>query len=158
MLVRDFRQVDAREVLALAPRLTVGTAVWRDPAAVASAVRTWVQGSIEAAVSGTARLLVAEDTNGAVAGFVTWSTQRHWSGEIDANIGELVVARSYESKGVGRSLVEAVIEEARAAGHARISLSTGLGNSRALTFYDSLGFQGEDITLTRDLETKPDSP
>jgi ribosomal protein S18 acetylase RimI-like enzyme len=94
-------------------------------------------------------VLVAEVEGGGLIGFVTVSPGRHWSGETDASIGELVVAPDAESRGVGTALVEAAVEYARAEGYARISVSTGAANARALRLYRRLGFEDEDVSLSR---------
>ena len=45
---------------------------------------------------------------------------------------------------MGRALVDAVVADARAAGAARISLQTEVGNDRALALYRSVGFEVVD--------------
>ena len=63
-------------MLSLATRLTIGVAPWRDPAAVAAAVRGWVMSSIiDAAV------FVAHDDH-TVLGFVTVAERRHFTGVL----------------------------------------------------------------------------
>lgn len=78
------------QVLAPAPRLTASVAAWRDPGAVLRAVKQWVAGSPSQAGSGSAGLLVAE-VDGRVVGFVSIATRRHFTGEEDAYVGELIV-------------------------------------------------------------------
>jgi ribosomal protein S18 acetylase RimI-like enzyme len=145
MLIREFRPSDRDAVLALAPRLTEGVAPWRDPDAVGRAVRQWVEGSIR---SGT--VFVADD-DGRVAGFVSASTREHWSGAVDAYIGELVVDPAAEGRGVGRALVAAVEAWAVESGLRLLTLETGAANASARAFYRRLGFAEEDVRLTRRL-------
>ena len=141
---------DGAALLPLATRLTEGVAPWRSAGDVEAAVVGWVEASLDAMSEPDHAVLVAE-VEGRVIGFVTLSAGRHWSGETDASIGELVVAPEAEGRGVGAALVEAVVEHARAAGYARISVSTGAANARALRLYRRLGFVDEDVSLSRAL-------
>ena len=95
-------------------------------------------------------VLVAE-LDERIVGFITLSPGRHWAGELDGSIGELVVDRDAESQGVGAALVEAIIARAKEEGYTRISVSTGAANARARGLYARLGFEDEDITLSRAL-------
>ena len=139
---------DEAALLPLATRLTEGVAPWRSAADVEAAVVGWVETSLDAMSEPDHAVLVAE-VEGRVIGFVTLSAGRHWSGETDASIGELVVAPEAEGRG---ALVEAVVEHARAAGYARIAVSTGAANARALRLYRRLGFVDEDVSLSRPLD------
>ena len=93
-------------------------------------------------------MLVA-DLDGAVVGFVSVSVKQHWAGDRDAYIGELVVDATHEGQGVGRALVGAAVRWAQERGLSRITLETGAANRRARQFYATLGFEEEDIRLTR---------
>ena len=57
---------------------------------------------------------------------------------------DLYVAPDHRRQGVGRALVDAVVADARAAGAARISLQTEVGNDRALALYRDAGFEVVD--------------
>lgn len=146
LVVRDYRESDRAAVLALAPRLGEGVAALRDPEAVRRAVLGWVEGSIR-----SGGVLVAE-IGDEVVGFVSASTREHWSGDLDAYIGELVVDRAAEGRGVGRALVAAVENWAVGRGLTRLTLETGAANAPARSFYRRLGFAEEDVRLTRVLD------
>jgi ribosomal protein S18 acetylase RimI-like enzyme len=148
--IRRATDTDEGAVLALADRLCEGVAAWRDSEAVLQAVRGWVRSSLDTREDTGHAVLVAE-VDGAVVGFVTVSPSRHWSGERDASIGELVVAPEAEGRGVGSALVEAAISYARESGEGRISVSTGAANERARQLYARLGFEPEDVSLSRRL-------
>lgn len=150
--IRRFRIADRDRVLALSERLTVGVAPWRDEVEVATATRRWLDESTSEEFDGVA--LVAE-TDGDLLGFVSVSTTRHFSGEVDSYIGELVVAPAFEGRGVGSALVEAAQRVAIERGHRCLTLSTGAANDRAIALYRRLGFEPEDVKLTRTLPHSP---
>ena len=61
---------------------------------------------------------------------------------------DLDVALGHRRLGVGRALVDTAVADARAAGAARISLQTEVGNDGAVALYRSAGFEVVDeLTL-----------
>ena len=56
-----------------------------------------------------------------------------------ASLG-ISIAREYWGLGIGRALVGACIECARAAGYAQLELEVAAGNDRAIALYESQGF------------------
>jgi GNAT superfamily N-acetyltransferase len=97
----------------MAERLREGVAAWRDPEAVLSAVTSWVRDSLADLANPDTAAFVAE-RDGEVVGFVCVSERSHFTGEVDAYIGELVVSRRAEGSGVGRALVGAAEDWGRA--------------------------------------------
>ena len=150
LTIRAATGADADAVRSLADRLREGVAPWRDSSAVTKAVRAWVEGSLDAMDEPGHAVLVAE-TGGTILGFVTVSPGRHWSGASEPSIGELVVVPEAEGQGIGAALVEAAMAHARREGHSRISVSTGAANGRARALYRRLGFEDEDVVLSRAL-------
>ncbi|MGV9771443.1 N-acetyltransferase family protein [Streptosporangium sp. NPDC003464] len=148
VVVRPYRDEDRDAIVTLAPRLTEGVAAWRDAAAVSVAVRGWVTGSLGQGNSDGHGVLVAV-RDGRVAGFVTVTTRRHFTGQVDAYIGELVVSAEAERMGIGRALVNAAESWARDHGLQRITLETGAANVRARSFYRALGYAEEEVRLSR---------
>lgn len=138
---------DAETVLGLADRLTVGVAPWRDPDEVLAAVRGWVTEAIAGA--GDDEPVWVAVLDGAVVGFVHAGERRHFSGERDGYVGELVVAESAERHGIGRALLAAAEDWAAGRGLRRLSLETGAANTAARAFYAALGYQEEDVRLSR---------
>ena len=146
--IRAYCEADRAAVLALAPRLTEGVAPWRRPDAVAAAVVGWVEHDlVDAAEPG--RVVLVADVDGAVAGFAAGEERSHWSGDLDLYVGELVVSADKAGSGVGRALVEAMTAWASERGIGRLTLETGAANRAALAFYERLGFEPEDVRLTR---------
>jgi ribosomal protein S18 acetylase RimI-like enzyme len=140
-------------VLHLAARLQEGVAPWRVATAVRTAVEEWVREAVDSEVSESRAIFVA-DEGGKVVGFVTTSTRRHFAGDLDAYVGELVVDRRAERRGIGRMLMAAAEDWARKQGLAHISLDTGAANAHARAFYRALGYQEEDVKLTKPLRPK----
>jgi ribosomal protein S18 acetylase RimI-like enzyme len=153
MIVRSYEPRDRERVLALAERLREGVAPWRDATAVGAAVERWVRDAVDSDATEPRAVFVAEE-DGDVVGFVTTSTRRHFAGELDAYVGELVVDRRAEGRGIGRMLMDAAERWGRELGLAHISLDTGAANAHARAFYGALGYEEEDVKLTKPLEKK----
>jgi ribosomal protein S18 acetylase RimI-like enzyme len=147
VVVMPYADDDREAVLALAPRLCIGVAPWRPLDGVRSVVGAWFEESVDAAGEGHA-VFVAR-VGGAIVGMVAVWEQRHWSGALDAYIGELATAEDHEGRGIGRALLAAAERWAAARGLEHITLETGSGNTRARGFYRSLGFREEEVRLTR---------
>jgi ribosomal protein S18 acetylase RimI-like enzyme len=99
---------------------------------------------IEATVSilledrSTEFLLVGEPE----AGFVqTRFRLSVWTGTEDAWLEDLFVDESARGEGLGRILVEAAVERARARGCDRIQLDVNQANEAAVALYESCGFR-----------------
>jgi L-amino acid N-acyltransferase len=147
--VRAYDLADREAVLALAPRLTEGVAGWRDPHRVFTAVTGWVRDSLLEHSDPGRAVFVADD--GEVLGFVTVSRSKHWAGDSDAYIGELVVSPEAEGRGIGRRLVQRVERWARERGLATVTLETGAANLPARNFYATLNFREEEVRLSKPL-------
>jgi ribosomal protein S18 acetylase RimI-like enzyme len=73
-----------------------------------------------------------------------------WTGTPEAYLQELYVAPELRGRGIGRALLEAAMDTARAAGAAGIDLNTGETDTAARGLYESSGFTN--------LEGGPDGP
>jgi ribosomal protein S18 acetylase RimI-like enzyme len=153
VIVRPYEPRDREAVLSLAERLQEGVAPWRDAPAVRAAVTEWVRDAVDSDTSESRAVFVTEE-DGEVVGFVTASTRRHFAGELDVYVGELVVDRKAEGRGIGRMLMAAVEDWGREQGLAHISLDTGAANAHARAFYRALGYEEEDVKLTKPLHPK----
>jgi len=151
--IRAYRSGDRHDLRALADRLAVGRPSWRDHDRWSRAVRGWVEASIAAADEDGHALLVAErGTDSRLAGFVSVGSRTHFTGDVDAYVGELAVAAWAEGRGAGRALLDAAEAWAAAHGYARLTLETGAANQRALDFYRRAGYLREDVRLTKLLD------
>jgi GNAT superfamily N-acetyltransferase len=150
MRVRPYTTPDRDAVLARGDRLVIGLAPWRDPAKMHAAARRWIEGDI-ARIGETCAVLVAEDATGHLLGFVAVAHDVHFTGDGQAYVGELVVAQHAEGRGVGRVLMSAAEEWARARGYGFVILETGAANVGARAFYARLGYGEESVKLVKPL-------
>ena len=100
-------------------------------------------------------LLAAADPDGPPAGVAQlrfrWTV---WWAAEDCWLEDLYVADSARGAGLGRALVEATVDRARAHGCRRVELDVNTQNAAALTLYRSCGFAtgksgGEDLLMSR---------
>jgi ribosomal protein S18 acetylase RimI-like enzyme len=146
--VRAFEPTDSEFILSLAPRLTIGIPKWRDPEKMVTTAQGWLMESM--AKHGRETLVfVAQDSAGERLGFAMVEPSKHFTGTPEAYMGELVVSEEAERRGVGRALVDACTEWARAQGYSILALNTGAGNVVARRFYSGLGFLEEDVRLVK---------
>jgi len=71
---------------------------------------------------------------------VSLAERRHFTGDLDAYIGEVVVDGTVEGRGAGRALMTAAERWAANRGLPRITLETGTRNQRARRFYANAGY------------------
>jgi len=150
IVIRTGTDADLEAVLALAPRLAVGVAPWRDQAEAIAAGRRWLEGSLAAAARGDGAVFVAAVAD-QVLGVISIAPSTHFTGERDGYIGELAVAEHASRQGIGRALIGAADAWARDRGLAHLTLHTGARNAGARAFYAALGFETEEVRLTRPL-------
>ena len=73
-----------------------------------------------------------------------------WADALECYLAELYVVPERRGHGLGRALMEAAIETARAEGATHMDLGTGEDDAAARALYESLGFSNR--------EGKPDGP
>lgn len=146
--IRACQPGDRSQVLALAPRLTEGVAPWRDPAAVGRAAQNWVQASLDGAAQPGHAVYVAVAGH-RVVGVVSVREQAHFTGQLDAYVGELAVAPGMERRGIATALMDAAEAWAAERGLAFLTLHTGAANQIARNLYRRLGFREEELQLTK---------
>jgi len=154
--IRPYRLQDRQEAMSLAGRLEIGVAPWRDPDAVRATVVGWVRDSLDSCTAEDREVFVAVDA-ARLVGVVTVGQRQHFTGETDAYVGELVVAEGMERRGVGTLLMQAAEEWGRRRGLQYLTLETGAANSPAKAFYSSLGYQEEDVRLTKELDPRSET-
>jgi ribosomal protein S18 acetylase RimI-like enzyme len=159
--VRPYDDRDHDAVLALGVRLTHGAPPWRDAERWRAAVLGWVAEWLDAAHSPTHAVFVAvgdqaDEQQDVLLGFVAVSARTHATGDIDAYVGELVVAEAATRRGVGRALLAAAESWARTQGFRVLSLETEGANTAARGLYASEGFVEEEVRLSKVLGPPPD--
>jgi ribosomal protein S18 acetylase RimI-like enzyme len=155
--IRPFQPADRSQVLALAPRLTEGVAPRRDPAAVRRAAQNWVQTSIDAAAEPGHAVYVAI-ARGRVVGVVSIREQAHFTGQVDAYVGELAVASGMTRRGIATALMNAAEAWAAERGLAFLTLHTGAANQPARSLYRRLGYDEEELLLTKAIPARHKHP
>jgi len=96
-------------------------------------------------------ILVAE-IEGVVAGFVNFMTRKTiLHGGLSGLIDELIVAKSYRGKGIGKQLLSSAIEKSRQLGCCEVEVSTEKTNIKAREFYRQYGFTERGVLFEIDL-------
>lgn len=146
--IREYIPADLDAIVALAPRLTEGKAPWRDDAAWLAAVQGWIRDAIDGARQPDQVVYVAVHGD-QVVGVVHAAERTHFTGQLDAYVGELVTATGMERRGIARALMAAAEAWGAARGLDHLTLETGAANHGARAFYASLGYLEEDVRLTK---------
>ncbi len=141
MTIRAARSDDLEALVGLFCRYL---GFYEEPADSAD-VTAYLRGHLEA---GTSTILVA-DLDDELVGFAqlypTWESLSLTSRWI---LYDLYVAAHARRRGVGRALVLAALDHARASGAGSVSLDTARGNAPAQALYASLGFERDDEFVT----------
>jgi ribosomal protein S18 acetylase RimI-like enzyme len=148
--IREYHPVDNDAVLALAPRLMEGRPAWRDAEAWLAAVQGWLRSAADSADQPDQVVYVAVDGD-QVVGVVHAAERTHFTGQVDAYVGELVTAAGQERRGIARALMRAAEHWGAARGLDYLTLETGVANHGARAFYASLGYLEEDVRLTKSI-------
>jgi ribosomal protein S18 acetylase RimI-like enzyme len=152
--IRPYRPGDREQVMAIAPRLAEWVASWRDQDAVLAAVHGWVRDSVDSCGQpGHAAYVAALGQH--VAGFVSVSERTHFTGQADAYVGELAVQSGMERRGIATRLMAAAEAWAAQRGLPFLTLETGAANRPARDLYRALGYQEEDVRLTKAVLPRP---
>ena len=80
-----------------------------------------------------------------VAGLEAENFSLPWSKRQLEDITNIVVKEAYRGRGIGTSLVKALLEEGRRLGMQEFTLEVRAGNQAAIHVYESLGFVCEGI-------------
>jgi ribosomal protein S18 acetylase RimI-like enzyme len=98
-------------------------------------------------------ILVAEAGQGQVVGLLTMSQRwTLWHAGPCALIEELVVDEGARRQGIGRALIQAALDWARAQGCSEVELSTEPDNLKAQAFYRRLGFESTALLLEYEMD------
>jgi ribosomal-protein-alanine N-acetyltransferase len=90
-----------------------------------------------------AAVLVAETPEG-IVGRLSIARDTHPASEHVADLG-LIVASGYRRRGIGRALLDAAVDWARAAGIRKLELHVFPHNEPAINLYEKLGYEREGL-------------
>ena len=134
-----------------APELTeLGDAVAAEPEGWLATVNGWRSAADERRYLRAVRryphaaVLVAEAEDGHVVGRLSISRDQHPASRHVADLGLMVDAR-YRRQGIGRALLKASVEWARAAGIRKLELHVFPWNAGAIALYEDFGFVREGL-------------
>ena len=149
--IRPFAAGDRAFLARLAPRLDPGpTASPRDPAVMERFFANLAGNSL-APEPGAAAFVATID--GVPAGVVVVHPDSdYFTGHPRAYVDILVVAPEAEGQGVGRTLLGHVEAWARERDFREVVLDVFAGNSRAIAFYERVGYQRDHIRLAKPLD------
>ncbi len=97
-------------------------------------------------------LFIAETDEGQRAGFLHIQiSSDFFSGRSNCHVSDLVIAKGWDGKGLGRALLEYAERFAREHQCERLTLSVFPGNERARKLYDEFGFHTDILRLAKPL-------
>lgn len=96
----------------------------------------WSEESLRLFLTEPHRGWVWRDGSGTVLGYVGL-----FCAPDEGEVTDLAVDPGARRQGIGRALMTRLLEDARAAGYARVSLEVRVSNAPALALYESLGFE-----------------
>jgi ribosomal protein S18 acetylase RimI-like enzyme len=151
--IRSARPADGAALLALLPHLAdFPLPPWRTAAQVANA-DTRILLEALTRQDRTSCVLVAEDPDGSVAGFIFSTTrQDYFTGKPHAHIEVIVVREAARGRGLARRLIQATEAWARERGYANVTLNVFASNQRADSVYQRLGYQPETVHYIKTLD------
>jgi phosphinothricin acetyltransferase len=137
LLIRDAVPADAAAILLIYNHAALNTtAIWNDAPSDLAGREQWLTARGAAGFP----VLIAE-LDGVVAGFASFGDFRAWDGYRFTVEHSIYVDPARHRAGIGRALLEALIERARVAGkHAMIG-GIEAGNAASIRLHESLGFR-----------------
>lgn len=155
--IRPCEESDEPRIRAISNRLQEGFAPWRSQSKIAATIEGWIDAALASRSDDDHLVLVADDADAGVIGFIAVTVQQHYISGRDAYIGELAVDASHGGKGIGAALVAEATTWAGDQGCERLTLQTGAANHGARQFYERLGFDYEDVSLARGISQPGES-
>jgi GNAT superfamily N-acetyltransferase len=148
--IRRATVADQDAVFELVPRLVAfGPPEWRDAAAMSATDRKVIGAALQS-LSDDPIVLIAVWNDQTVAGFLhLHSVTDYYTERKNGHVADLVVAQPYEGRGIGRRLLAAAEDWARAQRFDWLTISVFRDNTRAARTYEQMGFRPEVIRLLK---------
>ena len=146
IVVRKATSKDVEGIVNVLKSAKLGDEVWTGD-------EKWVEKALwESLKNETCTVFVAECDH-KIVGFIDWLVfPSFWEGSSQGLINHLFVHADFQGRGVGASLVEAVVGRADAESIGEMHVSTGWENAKARRFYAKYGFTEEHLLLERSRE------
>ena len=150
--VRAARDDDREFILALVYRLAeFGPPPWHDAGVMTTAEQAVIAGALASPRDDEA-IFVAEDDDGSPLGFAHAVTHTdYFTREPHGHVSALVVAPAAERTGAGRALMRACEDWSRTRGYALVTLNVFAVNTRAVAFYERLGYAPDTYKYAKQL-------
>jgi GNAT superfamily N-acetyltransferase len=148
---RPATPADREKVLALVPRLrSFGEPPLKRPLeSLDAAERRALEGAFDAPGSATVLLVAGEREDDVLGVALAEEESDYFTSERHGHLAILAVAAEAEGRGVGRALVRAVEEWSSRRGHRYLSLNVFANNSRAIRFYEDVGFVPDTVRYVK---------
>lgn len=141
-MIRDATEADLPAILAITNQAILHTtALWTIEPATLQTRAAWMQERL----AGGFPVLVAE-RDGVVTGFGSFGSFRPHDGYLHSVEHSLYVAPEHQGQGLGRALLETLVERAAALGKHAVVGGIEAGNNASLALHRACGFQ-ETATL-----------
>jgi GNAT superfamily N-acetyltransferase len=150
--IRQAAEADRPFLERLAPRLSLGVAPWRGAERMRATMLRFLLDDL-AAMGRDSTVFIAEAADGTPVGAATIGRSNHFTGQEQAELGELAVVEEAEGQGAGTALLAAAEAWARERGFPFVALGTGVANARARAFYARHGYAEEDVRLIKPLRS-----
>ena len=151
MRIRDAVPDDAAFLAELVPSFAAfGLPPWRR----VDEFLAVVEQSLSHAIGSSGTVLIAEDDDGTPLGFAHLHPVTDLTGRRRGHVSDLAVSEGARGHGVGRALIGAAEQWARAEGYELLGLTAIATNEPALGFYEKLGFGQDTITLVKPVEPR----
>ncbi len=151
--IRDARQSDRAQIVALVPRLRAfGPPPLRPAEDLDRAEVAALNRALDELPEHAALFVAENDEDASIAGVAYMETATdYFTGEKHAHLAILSVAQAAEGHGVGRALLNAVDEWARARGYRFITLNVFAGNEHARRVYERAGYEVDTLKYVKQI-------
>lgn len=151
MHIRDASRSDIPGILAIYNDVvTNSTAIWDEIEVDVANRQSWLEQRVGAGYP----VLVAIDGDGNVIGYASFADWRAWSGYRHSVEHSIYIRADQRGNGVGKALMQALIERARQLGKHVLVAGIEAKNSGSIRFHQRLGF--EEAGCLREVGTKFD--